>query len=221
MITKYTKETYVRYLQSGDWKRKRREKLEEQKVCEVCGTGQLLRVHHLEYRNWYDVLPSDLCVLCENCHNLGHELISFGVVCASNGSIESRRNRLKKAIREALGIEASFVPSPNQMSHRCAICQSTSNLCIQSIVCGYKPDGGQGYTRTLCVSCRENYRDLSASGKIGFKYKTTAHRFEAFRKRLVSKLKKKQAQQNPELRAKIQAKIRAKKQARKQANIQK
>lgn len=67
--------TYTEYLQTDDWKLKRTEKLKQNPACEVCKSIKTLHVHHLNYRNWFDVVLDDLMVLCQTCHFMGHDLI--------------------------------------------------------------------------------------------------------------------------------------------------
>src|SRR5688572_13048807 len=72
------RERYRLYLQSRDWKRKRARKLRRTRKCAICGQTRNLDVHHLNYRNWYDVTMADLRVLCRRCHGLSHELEQEG-----------------------------------------------------------------------------------------------------------------------------------------------
>lgn len=69
---------YKQYLQSDDWKHKRFKKLGKVNKCEACNSKNCLHVHHLEYRNLYDVKQSDLMVLCEECHDYIHALLKRG-----------------------------------------------------------------------------------------------------------------------------------------------
>jgi 5-methylcytosine-specific restriction endonuclease McrA len=68
--------TYYRaeYLKSDHWKNLRKEKLAENgKICESCGRKNNLDIHHLDYKNLYDVTLEDLKVLCRKCHNDEHK----------------------------------------------------------------------------------------------------------------------------------------------------
>ena len=53
--------TYQEYLLSEDWQRKREQKFREARHrCAICQSRISLEVHHLIYRNWFDVQMSDL-----------------------------------------------------------------------------------------------------------------------------------------------------------------
>lgn len=60
------------YLKSEHWRRLKNSKLRSQPFCENCGTERTLDVHHIRYRNLYDVQLSDLQVLCRFCHAKEH-----------------------------------------------------------------------------------------------------------------------------------------------------
>jgi len=61
------------YLKSDHWRDLRQQKFDEVgRFCEVCKTKKRIQVHHLRYRNIYDVLTSDLQVLCERHHKDQH-----------------------------------------------------------------------------------------------------------------------------------------------------
>jgi len=68
------KRAYYRqeYLKSEHWRALKAEKLRLIKKCENCGAGQCLDVHHLNYKNLYDVNVTDLQVLCRACHIREH-----------------------------------------------------------------------------------------------------------------------------------------------------
>lgn len=68
-----TKEEYQVYLQSDHWKKLRSKKIERDGYrCQECGSQNKLEVHHLQYKNIYDVALDDLRVLCHLCHMLHH-----------------------------------------------------------------------------------------------------------------------------------------------------
>lgn len=95
---------YREYLKSPDWQKKRSKKRAKRDRCAVCGDTQHLDVHHLNYRNWTDVLLSDLRVLCRRCHTLAHELMNRGVIrFKAESSHQSRFAITKNAIRREIG----------------------------------------------------------------------------------------------------------------------
>lgn len=65
------------YLKSDHWKNLRLEKLVSvQGKCHVCKMqGFDFDVHHISYRNLYDVRLDDLAVLCRKCHKHVHEVL--------------------------------------------------------------------------------------------------------------------------------------------------
>ena len=73
-----TKQTWYRkvYLLSEHWKGLRRAKLAVNPKCEICGKKTHLDVHHLRYKNIYDVLVSDLQTLCRRCHKKHHKKVN-------------------------------------------------------------------------------------------------------------------------------------------------
>jgi hypothetical protein len=61
------------YLKSDHWKQLKAKKLLANPLCERCGSNKFLDVHHLDYKNLYDVLLTDLETLCRHCHHEDHE----------------------------------------------------------------------------------------------------------------------------------------------------
>jgi 5-methylcytosine-specific restriction endonuclease McrA len=61
------------YLLSEHWKVLRKAKLTISPQCEICGKKRRLDVHHLRYKNIYDVLVEDLQTLCRRCHKKHHK----------------------------------------------------------------------------------------------------------------------------------------------------
>lgn len=62
------------YLKSEHWKNLKAQKLGVSPFCEDCGSRRCLDVHHLNYRNLFDVQLSDLKTLCRNCHEAIHRI---------------------------------------------------------------------------------------------------------------------------------------------------
>ena len=63
------------YLNSAHWFNLRRQKLASVKHCEYpgCNSHKRLDVHHIRYKNLFDVSMDDLMVLCRKHHNAAHE----------------------------------------------------------------------------------------------------------------------------------------------------
>ena len=94
--------TYQEYLQSEDWQQKRAQKFREARHhrCAICRSRTSLEVHHLNYRNWFDVQMSDLRILCRRCHEVAHAIIRSGLVLV--GESNSRFLTLRKAVRSTI-----------------------------------------------------------------------------------------------------------------------
>jgi 5-methylcytosine-specific restriction endonuclease McrA len=75
MASKATrKEEYSQYLESAEWKAKRRGALERaDHRCQVCYSKRRLQVHHRTYARVGEERDADLTVLCTRCHRLFHE----------------------------------------------------------------------------------------------------------------------------------------------------
>lgn len=64
----------AQYLLSDRWQKKRSLKLREQNhMCELCSSPNLLQIHHIRGYNKIPYEPlQDLVVLCDTCHNEEH-----------------------------------------------------------------------------------------------------------------------------------------------------
>ena len=94
---------YKEYLKSQDWKDKRKAKLiEADHKCFICNSSVRLEVHHLVYKNFFDVLPNDLVVLCYRCHKLTHKLHSTGIIRFFSEDSYHRLQQIVKGVKEAL-----------------------------------------------------------------------------------------------------------------------
>lgn len=60
------------YLNSEHWKDLKASKLLANPACERCGFKSNLDVHHVNYRNLFDVEIKDLLTLCRRCHAKEH-----------------------------------------------------------------------------------------------------------------------------------------------------
>lgn len=61
------------YLLSEHWDKLRESKLKINPCCELCGKKKRLDVHHVRYKNIYDVTVEDLQTLCRTCHRKFHK----------------------------------------------------------------------------------------------------------------------------------------------------
>lgn len=60
------------YLHSAHWHALRDSKLRVNPRCERCASSDRVQVHHIRYRNVYDVTLTDLESKCRKCHTTGH-----------------------------------------------------------------------------------------------------------------------------------------------------
>lgn len=66
------------YLKSEDWKNLRAAVLATKAPdgkCSICLKAKPLDVHHIDYKNLWDVHPKDLQPLCRGCHDQVHEIL--------------------------------------------------------------------------------------------------------------------------------------------------
>ncbi len=61
------------YLKSEHWKNLKSSKLSANPFCQSCGGNSCLDVHHIRYRDLFNVELSDLLTLCRNCHETLHK----------------------------------------------------------------------------------------------------------------------------------------------------
>lgn len=95
---------YQDYLKSEDWKNKRNKKRSKKLRCSICASTEKIDVHHLNYKNLYDVEQTDLRKLCRRCHYLTHELHKRGKIVFRNKNHHSRFAIIKSAVKKELGI---------------------------------------------------------------------------------------------------------------------
>lgn len=102
---KMNKEEYREYLKSDHWQNLRKRKLSHsRRRCAICSSIKRLEVHHLQYRNIFDVDLTDLRILCNRCHKLFHELKKSGVVKPVTGSHQKQFANARHYVRLALGM---------------------------------------------------------------------------------------------------------------------
>jgi 5-methylcytosine-specific restriction endonuclease McrA len=65
------------YLKTEHWVELRKEKLKHNSKCENCGITKTLDVHHINYKNLYDVELADLKTLCRKCHVKEHAALKI------------------------------------------------------------------------------------------------------------------------------------------------
>jgi 5-methylcytosine-specific restriction endonuclease McrA len=64
---------YQYYLQSDQWKTKRRKILQRAGYrCELCRKAKPLQIHHLTYERIFNERMDDLQAVCDRCHRRLH-----------------------------------------------------------------------------------------------------------------------------------------------------
>ena len=94
---------YKKYLKSEDWTAKRQLKNKRRKHCGICGAKKV-EIHHLNYKNLYDVEQKDLRRLCHRCHFLVHKLLKERKIIFRNNNHLSQWAILKAAVKKELGV---------------------------------------------------------------------------------------------------------------------
>lgn len=92
------------YLKSEHWKTLRGKKLELNPSCEICGKIGVMDVHHVNYRQLFDVQLTDLLTVCRKCHDGIHKHCppekrqkeEFVAVAAQQVSIANEQFKLKR-----------------------------------------------------------------------------------------------------------------------------
>lgn len=87
-----------KYLRSEHWQNLRIAKLAKHDAkCCICRERDLSNdVHHIHYRNLYDVTLDDLRVLCRKCHNDVHRILDE---CATIKNVGDAELRWQKVVR--------------------------------------------------------------------------------------------------------------------------
>lgn len=124
---------YREYLKSDHWQNLRRLKLKRKCQCGICGSNQNIQIHHLQYRNIYDVKTTDLRRLCGRCHTLVHELIKSGKLVVNSRSHHGMWCQTKNAVKYHLKPKP---PSKDKMVNLICLFDSTDATHPQSFHLG-------------------------------------------------------------------------------------
>lgn len=119
---------YKQYLKSNDWKTKRARKYKKPRRCAICASTENLDVHHLNYRNLFDVLQSDLRVLCRRCHYLAHDLHKQGKIKFKSTDHNSRFILIKIAVKKHLGLTGKNLFANGEGSRRPVLLKAKEKL---------------------------------------------------------------------------------------------
>jgi predicted nucleic-acid-binding Zn-ribbon protein len=98
---------YQKYLASDEWKQKRSRKWERSnKRCSICGSTKKIDIHHLNYKNLFDVTNNDLRLLCRRCHYLAHDLMKQGKIKLKITDVPNKKYQtIKNKVRNYLGLD--------------------------------------------------------------------------------------------------------------------
>lgn len=110
---KSSKAKYREYLASQDWQRKRARKFRRSQWCAICGSDERLQVHHLFYRRQLEKAEqSDLRILCDRCHKIGHQLIATRKIRINLSQVKHHGvcfNILRNGVLRYLGVSLAHV----------------------------------------------------------------------------------------------------------------
>ena len=103
--------SYNEYLKSDHWKNLRGQKYYKPRSCAICHSTKNLHVHHLIYKNLYNIKTTDLRVFCERCHKLTHKLHKQGLIKFKSENHHSRfattKNIVKAYLKKGKTLERS------------------------------------------------------------------------------------------------------------------
>jgi hypothetical protein len=104
-------ERYSEYINSPEWREKRRRYFASKrlpKTCLVCGSAEV-QLHHRTYRRLGHEHLQDLVPLCQLCHSAGHDLIRRGGA-KSIYRIAKRLARIKAATEPLADLPVDWKP---------------------------------------------------------------------------------------------------------------
>lgn len=92
------------YLKSEHWRLLKQQALLRYNSCGICGNHSV-DVHHVSYRNLYDVTLEDLRTVCRRCHSEIHRLIENGTLRLSDRMASSWKWSLtRQAVLRSLAV---------------------------------------------------------------------------------------------------------------------
>lgn len=143
------------YLNSEHWKTLRRTKLAEKPACEMCGHKDHLDVHHVNYRNLFDVTTQDLLTVCRRCHEQIHLMVP-PEKRMKPGTAEPEKQ--KTPIREHYLIPVGLRAISILFNNECFICGSAlTNQVIRLQLPWAKPNERWRHGVPACQKCA-NYK---------------------------------------------------------------
>lgn len=114
------------YLKSDHWKQLRKKKLEADSKCEYCQSLKNLDVHHIRYKQLYDVELEDLKTLCRKCHKLEHKSLKDKkldkIETKLNESyVDKIRKRRKKFTKNSYPEKSKWYEQEQQYLEQCRL----------------------------------------------------------------------------------------------------
>lgn len=97
------------YLLSEHWKKLKKNKLKESPICEICGASKNLDVHHLRYKNLYDVELKDLQTLCRKHHTNEHKKLDKLKNKKSKKKQKDLKRRLIRRVSKITNLDKKIV----------------------------------------------------------------------------------------------------------------
>jgi hypothetical protein len=123
---------YSEYLKSEHWQNFRVKILKEYPVCQFCKYDKNLQIHHETYERLGREEPSDVLVLCGNCH------------CKRHGIPTDNRQRLFEKWNPTNNVVS------NRRWHKIHCCKCFKRFVCAEIVTAFKKG------RSICEKCSEN-----------------------------------------------------------------
>ena len=75
-VAELRKMPFAEYSRTREWQRRRsRALIDARNQCELCSERESLQVHHKTYERYGQELPTDLIVLCRECHARHHDVL--------------------------------------------------------------------------------------------------------------------------------------------------
>ena len=102
--------TYDAYLRSAHWVRTRRELLAETGGrCALCRSASMPVVHHATYERLGAEEPSDIMVLCEDCHSATHDYQRQSGCALHKAHLSNKPKKTQTRIQRGPGVSVAKI----------------------------------------------------------------------------------------------------------------
>jgi hypothetical protein len=95
---------YIEYLKTKHWVKLRKNKYKHKKACSLCDSKVKLNVHHLRYKDLFNINTHDLKVVCQRCHIIIHNGIKNKELVFNKDNPHHIGARTRRYVRYKLGI---------------------------------------------------------------------------------------------------------------------